>query len=387
MMQYSITKRKTLLDPAEKARRKRRLTLIIFISLLAFSAITTLFVYASGQSVAVSALQNYIDTQRDIIRNGCNFVDNVKSAFTDMDNLVNELSGGGTGFKNFFSLFASLGSFVVMLHFWLHVIQETQKGEATLEMWLRLFISLAISMFLIYNVDMVFDGIRDLGNGLYDMACDQFQIDSKAVENALKKGDGTIDEATLTMIFPEDIEKIKKKYKETASGKSKSSDSGATLYDVETLKTIVSEMTLDGGNYTYATRGTRYTTMWNSVSILYFALECVLRGMIYLLAIQITLRRILAPLAIADVSIEGARSTGMRYMKHFLALYLQKVIIYIIAAIATRFTVSILSGGFANRVSVAGNQIPTLFLIMTAIGAVTGMVSQAGSIANEIVGD
>ena len=95
--------------------------------------------------------------------------------------------------------------------------------------------------------------------------------------------------------------------------------------------------------------------------------------------IEIGIRRIFAPVAVADIVSEGARSPGIRYLKKFLATYLKIGVMVIISELA---------GVVLSAVLTAGNTNPMLLLVdIVAVNlASIGMIFRGGEYVNEALG-
>lgn len=95
--------------------------------------------------------------------------------------------------------------------------------------------------------------------------------------------------------------------------------------------------------------------------------------------IEIGIRRIFAPVAVADIVSEGARSPGIRYLKKFLATYLKIGVMVIISELA---------GVVLSAVMTANNTNPLYLLIdVVAVNLTSiGMIFKCGEYVNEALG-
>ena len=99
---------------------------------------------------------------------------------------------------------------------------------------------------------------------------------------------------------------------------------------------------------------------------------------VYAIAIDIGIRFVFTPIAIADLFSEKFRSTGVRWLKGIMASSLQGVIIYVIVVVGTTLRETLASGaaisGFAPVTGLAVN--------LTMIG----LFAKSRAFANDIVG-
>ena len=113
--------------------------------------------------------------------------------------------------------------------------------------------------------------------------------------------------------------------------------------------------------------------------------------LMYAMVFEIKLRQIFAPLAVAGIALEGPRSSGLRFLKKYLACYLRVTMYFAIAALGAMMT-----NYFYERVITTAtiNQLTkldigtTACLIMmfgsNALAAITML--QTGGLADEIIG-
>ena len=106
-------------------------------------------------------------------------------------------------------------------------------------------------------------------------------------------------------------------------------------------------------------------------------------ALLFSIMIQLTIRKILAPIAFASIATEGARSSGVRYIKRFFALYLQVAIIYIFAAIFNSIVMRLIIGIGTSEQS----GIIKVVMVFGGMAALVAAVSQTGPIATEVMGD
>ena len=386
---------------------------MILVILCATAVVFLSRVSAEGENLVVVQLYN---AKRNIQNLSNDLVSTAIQRFGDADTVINTILNDNN-VLSFKKTIGMIGIGIVTLHLMLNIIQEAQKAEATMEMWLKIFITMAVGMFMVTNVTTIFETLDKFGEGMF------IAFEAQVNENyeARSASDGKnvsetykqvgCDFKTLVDLFGEDDALLLAGQYETEIGSSADNprdveeddliteghvndyinyekSDGETVqvrrqYAWQALIDTASKMNFNNVTYTWAISGEKSQMMESVLTALPMVLTAVIDGLIYLLALQISLRTLFAPIAVADISIEGTRSTGMRYMKHYIALYLQKVIILVIVSVGVKVFAAAISGSISN----SSTAISYLFLYMTVIGAVTGMMTQAGSLANEIVGD
>ena len=496
--------------PSYKQRKNIFIGTILALSVtFLFFIFVNRYVFGENTTTTVTLLEN---AQRTMQNYSLDMGKEMTTRFTEMDTAMNNFSKNTLGDSDSLNnLIKTIAGYLVIIHFLLNIIQEAQKGEATAEMWLRVFLTLAISLVLITNSNYLFTSIEKFGDGVFNSISARLQGDEGGDGDKVGEtsdGEGSkngkehsgltegserkCDYATLVWLLGKDNADnlIKQSYVAQAynaqkpegdgngdgDGSSGNNNGGTTnntqeedasvdsseskpdpatvqseasalksahdgaedkserlLYDWDFLKAgardtsgisykeegeetsntsstdttesttttkkeaeadakkSTTDYTTAPGTTTYDENAVDWTEAQSKISIMTFlallqiAMNCTIDGLIYTLAIQIFIRKTLAPIAISDISIEGTRSTGMRYIKHFFALYVQKVIIFMIGMFATSALTSALTGTIAQKYP--DSYIPRLFLFMTISGCITGMMTQAGTLAKEIVGD
>lgn len=115
--------------------------------------------------------------------------------------------------------------------------------------------------------------------------------------------------------------------------------------------------------------------------VLGWIMKIMVNVMAYGRLIELAIKAMFAPIPLADMFSDGGNSTGIRYLKSFLATCLQGVVI---AAIA--FAYSTMVSGFYGGAATLTNLFPTLGLFL--IGGLSAMllISKSQQLAKEIVG-
>lgn len=127
-----------------------------------------------------------------------------------------------------------------------------------------------------------------------------------------------------------------------------------TSTDLSFLDSIFStDVTIEGG--------TIFTYLLMFISFLLAKLLSLLFGLLlfviikltsYVVILEIAVRKVFFPLAIADVAVEGIRSIGIRYLKRFVAVYLRIIIMaasfYFSSALAVEDLKEVLTSQFSE---------------------------------------
>ena len=114
----------------------------------------------------------------------------------------------------------------------------------------------------------------------------------------------------------------------------------------------------------------------------------------YARSIEIIVRTMLAPIGMADIYSEGTRGPGFRYLRKFLAVNLQAIVILGILYAATILNTALLASGLGVP---PGETISTWKQVSSQIGSIIGrnaiigftltsMITQSKPIANDICG-
>lgn len=122
--------------------------------------------------------------------------------------------------------------------------------------------------------------------------------------------------------------------------------------------------------------------------------QLLAKFLVYQVLIEVGIRRIFTPLAVADVYGEGLRSPGVRYLKKFVACFLKLIIAmaagWVAGAAVQRVADSILSLDITSGITAIPEQINKIeggFAQINALSfCVLGMIFKGGQLADEIVG-
>ncbi len=99
-------------------------------------------------------------------------------------------------------------------------------------------------------------------------------------------------------------------------------------------------------------------------------------------AIDIFIRKLFTPLAIADIYKEGLRSPGVRWLKRYLGAYLKAAVCAAVAVLVSTFAKDILTVEATSAKTVLDSLITIIAVNFTAIG----VMLKAGEYTNDMVG-
>lgn len=102
------------------------------------------------------------------------------------------------------------------------------------------------------------------------------------------------------------------------------------------------------------------------------------------IVIEIAIRKIFVPLAVADIYKEGLRSPGMRYLKRLFAVYIKLAVCCIVTIVVNVLTVCLLSSD--SPVNGVSATLSYLFSVVTINFTAVGLMFKGSEIANDIVG-
>lgn len=173
-----------------------------------------------------------------------------------------------------------IAMFIIMYHLILSMVKELERGEMTMESWLRILIAFVIPCVCIMEYDRVMKAIGNLGIWLQDSLNHNATVDLAAT-----KAPGGVEPAEW---------KGWTKIGEYLSG---------------TLKYM----------WAYA----KGTILFIPYAIVNFLIILAILNGVMSNYIEVVLRHLFLPFAIANISYEGVRSSGLRYIKKYLGCYIK----------------------------------------------------------------
>ena len=175
-----------------------------------------------------------------------------------------------------------IAMFIIMYHLILSMVKELERGEMTMESWLRILIAFVIPCVCIMEYDRVMKAIGNLGIWLQDSL----------------NHNATINLATTEV--PEDL--------------------GVSPAKWDGWRKIGDYLS---GTLTYMWAYVKGTILFIPYAIVNFLIILAILNGVMSNYIEVVLRHLFLPFAIANISYEGVRSSGLRYIKKYLGCFIK----------------------------------------------------------------
>lgn len=312
--------------------------------------------------------------------------------------------GDSYDISNIMSSTTSVGSIIqvlafglVMINIWLTIIRESMRGEPTLEFWTKIFLVMGVSLFVVTNIGSILSGIDRIGTSIVDVF--NTNIKANEQEGSLVSATGFNDprepfaKAAVGMLVESGQLKEEAVEDETLISDILQYWEQTQTQESNSVMDMLSQLLEDAKTFVNGEGNTFKNSLMTTVRISLFhllriAFLCAIYGQIFMIAVQLALRSLLAPVAVAGITSDGMRSSGVRYLKRLLSLYLQFIIILIFSSVFTGIVQTVTSGvsglGGENEVAKA---VFSIYAIIACMGAMIAAVSQSGSLAIELLGD
>lgn len=272
-------------------------------------------------------LQASVDTFYDGTVGGTNIVESI----------LDDINNGSITFMAALTLaLKAVGMLMIVYNLLLNLSKELARGQMTTESWLRILIAFVIPCVLIIEYDVIIDGFSKLGTWLYESLYD----------NSREPFAGT-----------------------------KSSISGKKMPDWDKYGlTKICEYVGKVVEYVFAwIKGFLLTFVYLIVNV--FILLIIFAGILSNF-VEIVIRHLFMPVAIANVSHDGVRSAGVRYIKKYLGCYMK--IGTIMAAVSCVF--------YVYRKVCSIDSLPGIYSLLFFFLLIPAM-KQGLKMTNEIIND
>lgn len=266
------------------------------------------------------------------------------------------------------------------------LIKESQKGEITAEYWTKVFVSTVVAVTVVANINMVMDALYKTGgafiDGMITVVDDNTSLESQQVTMDENKKKALLHALSLMPPF--------NGYQSGTSVPDPNNPAPDPNNPDENLTVGTIEDVYYGTTDDYIASSYIHDLM-TPMQLIGLLPMLASMYLMYAMVFEIKLRQIFAPLAVAGIALEGARSSGLRFLKKYLACYLRVTMYFAIAALGAMMT-----NYFYERVITTAtiNQLTkldigtTACLIMmfgsNALAAITML--QTGGLADEIIG-
>lgn len=227
---------------------------------------------------------------------------------------VHEYSG------NIGSVISGLATLWIIALMIFEVFRIFQTGEITMELWLKLFVKIAIGIFLITSTIAILNGLDVFGKALLN----------DIVDNA------------------------------------------------DTIK-VSADDTAISSSATFGKFG---------IAIMTAFIVAYVKIMSYALIIELGLRRVFAPLAVANIVTDGIRSSGMRFFKKYLAVYIKMAIIIVCTACAGELCKAVMIKDGYMETATSNITIGVICLIecIAVMCASITFIQKSAKLADEVLG-
>lgn len=266
------------------------------------------------------------------------------------------------------------------------LIKESQKGEITAEYWTKVFVSTVVAVTVVANINMVMDALYKTGgafiDGMITVVDDNTSLESQQVTMDENKKKALLHALSLMPPF--------NGYQSGTSVPDPNNPAPDPDNPDENLTVGTIEDVYYGTTDDYIASSYIHDLM-TPMQLIGLLPMLASMYLMYAMVFEIKLRQIFAPLAVAGIALEGPRSSGLRFLKKYLACYLRVTMYFAIAALG-----SMMTNYFYERVITTAtiNQLTkldigtTACLIMmfgsNALAAITML--QTGGLADEIIG-
>lgn len=290
-------------------------------------------------------------------------------AYTTFGNFLTDDGGLTTAVTGFVK---GIAAFMVLLYTLINMIKESQRGEIDMDYWFRIFASAAVAVLLVTSTNTVMNKLYDLG----DMITTRIE---QSLETAVAvDGDYADNEHSLMNDNPyfENDDSAETQKLMTALKK---------FPGMENIEDIV------GNDQNIAeSQWYKMQNVSEMLTILQYVVYLPLIICIFLMfsaVFELKIRQMFAPIAVASVAYDGARSTGVRYLKKYLGCFMKIAIYFSIAAIGAMLTYFFYKQMITATGSNAEDKIFMAFLMMLLSNIVAGLsMMQSGGLGDEIVG-
>ena len=239
-----------------------------------------------------------------------------------------------------------MAMFLVVMFSFIALFKELQRGDGGLDMWAKCFVIVAIGLLAVLNWELIVNALEAIG-----------QFISQRVMQAITRtgtggGVGTwLD--TYLGFGDQDVKEL-------------------GLLDIGGLMSNV---------LLYIKTFFKYIAL-GLVWLLFEIPLMMARVVLLTILVEIVIRKMFFPLALAAIAGEGMRSPGVNYMKKFVALYIRVAMCYAIAAIGT-----VIAGAIsAAQVDGIAQGILQFACLFVAYITCTKLYSSTSTIANQVIG-
>lgn len=288
------------------------------------------------------------------------------------------------------SLVKGIAHMFVVLFMVIGIIKEGSRGEVDVDMiyWFRIFASTAIAVLMVTSITTVMSSLYRLGDYII-------------TETATSQMKSLTGQKKLTMDQIADS-KVQVQNKIDFTGKEEEAKMIAILKNIPGFEYLGTVVEGDGAgetgqNYLPEQNMVQYLDMFMYVAYLPMLVALFL---MYSAIFELKIRQILAPMAVATISFEGARGSGVRFLKKYLACFLKIAIYFLVAWIGYCLSMYFYKRIITNdKIDTANNKdkrkgaadvgapgvMDAIMMLLSNVVCAMAMM-QTGGIADEVVG-
>ena len=207
----------------------------------------------------------------------------------------------------------SLGIILVFINMCEKLIKTMEKGEMTEEQWLSIILTLAVPVVFISEYDKIVTGLQQAGDTIYGMITASRQSLTGSTKDF------------INALIPEGF---KPEFPEWSLTNWPIKEFTEML--IKTIKAYVMGFTIQV-----------------ILEIATFFINLSVMNKVLINYASLALRFIFMPLAIANINKEGTRSSGMRYILKFIAIYIELAAISLVVHIVFYCYIALMSGTIA----------------------------------------
>ena len=363
-----------------------KIMVAIFVAALICSVSVSLIKTADAASKASSnanddAVRQAFAFATDVTREFLNSADMVDTVFTryELINKVKDVSGELFVIQN---LVVGIATGLVLVYFGIMIVRESMRGDPSMEYWFKILAMLLVTVTVLSNYTLIEGAIDDLGHKMLGEIRSKFLVD-----DYLHQGEETKERYPAlynqAMLIPYQILADNDMLQDLETMDEEKMIAATRSY-IETGSTVKASKVMSkhvkNGDWSKALSVHIQLTLFTFLRIGFLI---AIDAQIFFIFMQLLLRGLMMPIALAGIVSEGTRGPGLRYLKRYFALYLQMAVILVIAMCFSNVLNKMME--YANEKRLLG--IVALYFMMSCMGAMIAAVSQSSSIANELVGD
>lgn len=291
------------------------------------------------------------------------------------------------------SLVTGIAHVFVVLFMIIGIIKEGSRGEVDVDMiyWFRIFASTAIAVLMVTSISTVMSSLYNLGD---------YVITGVATSQVASLTGR--DKVTMDQIADSKNSGVQVQNKIDFTGEKEEAKMIAILKNIPGFEYLGAVVEEDGAgetgqNYLPEQNMVKYLDMFMYVAYLPMLVALFL---MYSAIFELKIRQILAPMAVATISFEGARGSGVRFLKKYLACFLKIAIYFLVAWIGYCLSMYFYKRIITNdNIDTANNKdkregsadvgapgvMDAIMMLLSNVVCAMAMM-QTGGIADEVVG-